>query len=312
MVSVLITGGAGFIGYHLQNQLQGKHTINAIDLINEPTPPVALRKKLLNNLNHANIKSAFLSNLQTKPDVVVHLAAETGISGSNTNPQKYFETNVLGTFNVLEQCRKAGVKYLIYASSSSVYEPDQIIMHEDAKTTKQLSFYGTTKKLTETMIENYCKQFGLTAIGLRFFTVYGSFTRPDMAAYKFMKAIENDDAVTLYNNGEVYRDFTHVSDVVKSIELLIDKILTEPIGKHLLFNIGYGNPISTKQYAETIAKNLNKPLKTIDNIALPENELPFTKSITQKLEAYINYKPQCNLEDGITEMVNWFKENRYE
>ncbi len=311
MALVLITGGAGFIGYHLQQQLQSKHLVNAIDLINEPTSAIKLRKSKLKHIVNADIKSDFLNSLENTPEVIIHLAAETGIAGSLTNPKKYFDTNVAGTFNVLEQCRKAGIKYLIYASSSSVYAPNQSVMHEEANTINQLSYYGTTKKMDEVMIENYCKQFGITAIGLRFFTVYGSFTRPDMAAYKFMKAIENGEAVTVYNEGNVYRDFTHVSDVVKSIDLLIDKIILEPKGSHQIFNIGLGRPISVMDYANCIAKHLSKPLITVTQ-TLPKNELVSTHSHTQKLEEFIGYKPQCSIDEGVAEMTTWFKTNRYE
>jgi UDP-glucuronate 4-epimerase len=311
MAFVLITGGAGFIGYHLQQQLQSKHLVNAIDLIDEPTPAIKLRKSKLKHVVHADIKIDFLNTLENTPEVIIHLAAETGIAGSLTHPQKYFDTNVAGTFNVLEQCRKAGIKYLIYASSSSVYAPNQEVMHEDSNTINQLSYYGTTKKMDEVMIENYCKQFGITAIGLRFFTVYGSFTRPDMAAYKFMNAIDRGEAVTVYNDGKVYRDFTHVSDVVKSIELLVAKIIHEPIGSHRVFNIGHGKPISVLDYATCIAKHLNKPLLTVSK-TLPQNELVSTHSNTQKLEELIGYKPQCSVDEGVAEMTTWFKTNRYE
>jgi UDP-glucuronate 4-epimerase len=311
MVSVLISGGAGFIGYHLQKKLQNTYQVNAFDLIGEPTAAINLRKKGLTQIYHGDIKSDFLKDVNILPDVLIHLAAETGISGSLTNPKKYFDTNVAGTFNVLEQCRLNGIKNIIYASSSSVYAPNQTQMKEDSNTSNQLSFYGTSKKMSEVMIENYCKQFGLTAIGLRFFTVYGSFTRPDMAAYKFMQAINSGNTINLYNEGEVSRDFTHVSDIIKSIELVISKILFEPKGSHQIFNIGYGMPISIKHYAECIANYLEKPL-LIDYKPLPENELLNTHSNTQKLEEYINYKPICNLEDGIEEMTTWFKTNRYE
>ncbi len=161
------------------------------------------------------------------------------------------------------------------------------------------------------MIENYCKQFGIRAIGLRFFTVYGSFTRPDMAAYKFMQAIDAGHAVTLYNNGSVYRDFTHVSDIVKSIDLVIDKIAQEAIGSSRIFNIGYGAPISVKHYAECIAAQLGKPLIS-ETKPLPNNELESTHSDTHRLQEYLNYKPECHVEDGIKEMTDWFKLQRYE
>ena len=311
MTSIFITGGAGFIGYHLQKHLEKKHHIEAIDLFDTNNLSAQIRSSKLENITQADINEDFLSNTKTKPQVIIHLAAETGISGSLNNPKKYVTTNIDGTFNVLEQCRKNGIKHLIYASSSSVYSPNQKEMFEDSDIRNQLSFYGTTKKMGEIMIENYCKQFGINAIGLRFFTVYGSWTRTDMAAYKFMKAVQSQQPITLYNQGNVFRDFTHVSDIVKSIELLIDKIQLEPLGTHQIFNIGYGNPVSVKKYAELIAQNLEKEL-IYQSYRLPQNELESTHSNTLKLENYIHYKPQCAIEEGIKEMTDWFKKERYE
>lgn len=311
MSLIFLTGGAGFIGFHLQQYLKTKHNFIAIDLLAENNIAANKRAKLLGNVLQQNINTAFLDELTNKPDVLIHLAAETGISGSLNNPQIYFDTNVAATFNVLEQCRKNKVKYLIYASSSSVYSPNQKLMTEDGDTNNQLSFYGTTKKMSEVMIENYCKQLGITAIGLRFFTVYGSFTRPDMAAYKFMKAIKNKQPITLYNNGNVFRDFTHVSDIIKPIDLLIDKIKTEPLGTHKIFNIGNGSPISIQHYAQLIADNIGEKL-LVNYEPLPANELPSTHSSTQELEQYIGYKPSCKIADGVKEMTTWFNTFNYE
>ncbi|RKS99663.1 NAD-dependent epimerase/dehydratase family protein [Flavobacterium sp. 123] len=311
MASIFITGGAGFIGYHLQKHLEKKHQITAIDLLDKNNYAATIRSSKLINIEQGDIKNSFLKKLKIKPEVVIHLAAETGISGSLNNPKKYIDTNINGTFNVLEQCKKNGVKYLIYASSSSVYNPNQAEMDEESATKNQLSFYGTTKKMGEIMIENYCKQFGITAIGLRFFTVYGSWTRPDMAAYKFMKTIQSEKSITLYNEGNIFRDFTHVSDIVKSIELLIEKIQEEKTGTHQIFNIGYGSPISVKKYADLIAKALDKEL-FYKSAPLPKNELEFTHSNTLKLENYINFKPQCAIEEGVKEMTDWFKKEQYE
>lgn len=311
MSSIFITGGAGFIGFHLQNKLHEKFKIDAIDTLNYQNKAAFLRAQQLNSISKASIHDDFLQNTKIKPSVLIHLAAETGIPGSISNPQLYVKANVEGTFNVLEQCRNNGVKYLIYASSSSVYEPNQSIMHENSKTENQLSFYGTTKKMCEVMVENYCHQFGITAIGLRFFTVYGSWTRPDMAAYKFMKNISEGKSIKLYNDGNVMRDFTHVSDIVNSIEKLIDKIKTEPLGKHEVFNIGFGQPVSVKQYAELIANNLKLPLY-FDSAILPSNELVSTHAETSKLQEYINYKPICNIDSGVKEMTDWFKTTKYE
>lgn len=307
MKTILITGIAGFIGSHLQNELKKNCTVLGIDSLQSLASKK--RAEMIENIEKASIHSKFIDNLNEKPEIVIHLAAETGISGSLTNPALYFHQNVEGTFNVLEQCRKNGVKYLIYASSSSIYEPNEV-MSEDAPHNKQLSFYGTSKRMVETMVENYCRQFGMIAIGLRFFTVYGSWTRPDMAAYKFMTAIDNNQPITLYNEGNIYRDFTHVSDIAASIRLLAEKITTEQKGFHQIFNIGYGSPVSIKEYAEVIAQNLGKEL-SVQFAPLPENELESTHSDTNKLEQYIGYKPVCSLERGIKEMTDWFKEFRY-
>jgi UDP-glucuronate 4-epimerase len=309
MKTILITGIAGFIGSHLQRLLQTEFSVSGIDNFNSHASKV--RAMSIPGIIEQSVHFNFIDCITEKPEIVIHLAAETGISGSQSHPEIYFHQNVQGTFNVLEQCRKNGVKYLIYASSSSVYESNQSVMHEDSSHNNQLSFYGTTKRITEIMVENYCRQFGITAIGLRFFTVYGSWTRPDMAAYKFMTQIDKGESITLYNDGEVYRDFTHVSDIVHSIYLLIDKIVKEPIGKHQLFNLGSGCPISVFKYAELIAKNLEKELK-VNYSPLPENELLSTHSDTSKLESYIGCKPMCSIEEGVQEMVNWFKMNRYE
>lgn len=311
MSLIYITGGAGFIGFHLQKHLENKYDILSVDLLETNNLAGCIRSKQLNGLIQVDINTPFLSELTNKPKVLVHLAAETGISGSLTNPLKYFDANLKATFNVLEECKKNGINYLIYASSSSVYSPNQLIMYEDSDTSKQLSFYGTTKKMSELMIENYCAQFGITAIGLRFFTVYGSWTRPDMAAYKFMNNINKGLPITIYNNGNVFRDFTHVSDVVKSIELLIEKIQLEKPSTHHVFNIGLGSPVSVLQYANLIGDFIGvKPIIEFAN--LPINELASTYSNTDKLQEYIQFKPTCKIEDGIPEMVTWFKEHKYE
>lgn len=308
MKNILIIGIAGFVGSHLQKELQTEFSVAGID--NLYSQASQLRAKSLPKITPQSIHSDFIDKLTEKPEIVIHLAAETGISGSLTNPIRYMQQNVEGTFNVLEQCRKNGVKYLIYASSSSVYEPNEI-MSENAPHDRQLSFYGTSKRMTEIMVESYCHQFGMTAIGLRFFTVYGSWTRPDMAAYKFMKAIDSGKSITLYNDGNVYRDFTHVSDVVHAIRLLAKKITSEKAGFHQIFNIGYGSPVSVKKYAELIAQNLGKKLY-YNSAVLPLNELMSTHSDTTALQNYIGCRPNMTIENGIAEMVDWFKHNNYE
>lgn len=308
MAVITITGGAGFIGFHLQKHLERDHRVQAIDRMDPGNVAVSMRGAQLGALHEADIHSAFLTALPEQTDMVIHLAAETGIPGSLHHPQKYFETNVRGTFNVLEQCRKNGVKYLIYASSSSVYEPSAE-MKETSGVSRQLSYYGTTKRMCEVMTENYCAQFGLTAIGLRFFTVYGSWTRPDMAAYRFMKAIDEGREVTVYPGAA--RDFTHVHDVVESIRLLAGRIVSEPPGFHGLFNIGFGSPVDVAGYASLIAKGLGRELK-YRHEPIPSNELLTTHSNSDKLAEYIGFRPRVDVRQGIVEMTEWFGKVRYE
>lgn len=309
-MKILITGSAGFVGTHLHKALKERYEVDGIDTLSVNNSASIKRNSYFQNTLQGSVHSDFITSLKEKPNLLIHLAAETGISGSLNNPALYFHQNVQGTFNALEECRRNGVKYLIYASSSSVYEPNQAVMTEDSPHDKQLSFYGTSKRMAEIMVENYCKQFGLVAIGLRFFTVYGSWTRPDMAAYKFMSAINQENPIILYNNGEVLRDFTHVSDVVYAIDLLTQKIIHEQKGTHQVYNIGFGEPVSVKEYAAIIANNLGKELRFIHK-PLPINELASTHSDCLKLEKYIGFRPQCEIGKGIQEMTTWYKSFKY-
>lgn len=310
MSNILITGIAGFIGFHLQQKLLNhQHLVSGIDSLEKHKTASILRASLMNQVHKKSIHANFLDELDEKPDTIIHLAAETGIAGSLNNPDLYYYQNVEGTRNVLEQCLKNKVKYLIYASSSSVYEPNQAIMNEDAPHEKQVSYYGVTKNQVEKLVDSYCKKHGLIAIGLRFFTVYGSWTRPDMAAYKFMTAISNNEHITLYNQGEISRDFTHVSDIVQAISLLCEQIQNQQLGSHHVFNIGSGRPVSVLNYAQLIAKNLGKSLYFTTKV-LPENELAATYSDTTNLEKFIQFKPVCTIESGIEEMCKWFQKTQ--
>ncbi len=308
--TVLVTGAAGFIGFHLCELLKEKYDVIALDAIPSDRIDVVSRAKRRPDLIQATIQSDFWSQLPSMPEIVIHLAANTGISASKTDPMSYFENNVGNTLRLLEQCKIHGIKHFIYASSSSVYESGIQVMSENSPTSKQLSFYGTTKKMMETMVENYCFQYGMKGIGLRFFTVYGSWTRLDMAAYKFMSAINNNLPITLYENGEIERDFTHWSDIVKSLDRLIENIQNEEEGWHSIYNIGSQNPIKILDFANEIALNLGKPL-LFQNAPLPLNELTRTCSDSSKLLNYTGFKPQMDWKLGIKEMTDWFKKGSY-
>ena len=307
--NIFITGGAGFIGFHLQHSLKSTDFVRSIDLLPAHNTAAFKRSSLCESVFKADIRQPF--HVDPHSDVLIHLAALTGIAQSVVDPLSYLDVNVQGTLNVLEQARKNGVKHIIYASSSSVYTPHEGPVKETDHTMNPLSFYGSTKKMSEVLVENYCRQFGLTAIGLRFFTVYGSWTRPDMAAYKFMKAIEANQAVTIYEAEKLKRDFTHVSDIVHGIKRLMDVLPEMKLGTHEVFNIGYGQPVLVKDFAGEIARSMGKEL-IMEEAELPKNEVLSTHADTDKLLQITGFKPQVSVQEGVREMVAWFKTNAYE
>lgn len=307
---ILLTGAAGFIGFHLQQALQGKAEVRLLDALVAHQPASALRAQRLIGLQTETTDAALDAQL-AGVDCIIHLAAETGIRPSITYPERYYAANVHFTMRLLEAAKRVGVSNLIYASSSSVYAPYSGSVSEEANTDVQLSFYGTTKKMMEQLVAAYTQQQGMRAIGLRFFTVYGSWTRPDMAAYKFMKAIQSQESITLYNPAVLQRDFTHVSDIVAAILGLLTNIESLKVGQHELFNIGYGSPVLVHDFAQQIAAALDKPL-FVQSEELPSNEVLSTHANTDKLFAFLGKKPQVATEKGVAEMVNWFRNFNYE
>ena len=299
--SIIISGAAGFIGSHLIKRLHKSHSIYAFDQLEKPqsierakTSPVPIHK--------ADLHGAFWPE-DRRFDLAIHLAAETGVGPSDKHQALYWKQNVEGTERMAQACLKYGVKRLIYASSSSVYSPNQAIMSEASCTQNPSSYYGKTKKEAETLMENLCKDSDLRAIGLRFFTVYGSQVRSDMAAAKFIQKLKNGEHITLYNDGKVERDFTHVFDICEAIARLLPFLQQLPESNHRIFNIGRGRPTPVLDYAQQIAKALDVPLKFISQ-ALPNNELERTHSDSNALFECIQFQPGVNLETGIWEMVN--------
>lgn len=299
--SIIISGAAGFIGSHLIKRLYENHSIYAFDQLEKPQSierakisPVPIHK--------ADLHGAFWPE-DRRFDLAIHLAAETGVGPSDKNQTLYWKQNVQGTERMAQACLKHGVKQLIYASSSSVYSPNQAIMSESSCTQNPASYYGKTKKEAEILMEKLCSDSVLSAIGLRFFTVYGSQVRSDMAAAKFIQKLKNNEPITLYNNGKVERDFTHVSDVCEAIARLIPYVQQLPESDHRIFNIGRGRPTPVWDYAQQIAKALDVPLEFI-NQALPSNELERTHSDSNALFECIQFQPEVDLETGILEMVN--------
>jgi UDP-glucuronate 4-epimerase len=314
-----LTGVAGFIGSHLYKKLMQNHHVIAIDNLTDFSnyEIKQRRAKALfgERLEHPNF---FFQNINDREslaklfetenfDAVVHLAAMTGVRESIKKPSIYEQVNVNGFLNILEACRNFGVNRLIYASSSSVYGGNQEIpFKETVPIENLLNFYAVTKRMNELAAENYANLYGINSFGLRFFTVYGPWTRPDMATFSFIKNISEGNPITLFNKGNLQRDFTYVDDIVFSINLLLDKLLSEPIKeKHMIFNVGEGQPIIIKDFVAVLEKHLKK--KAILEFApMNKEEMVCTFADCEKLFGYTGFKPQTSIEEGLKKTVDWY------
>ena len=317
-MTILVTGAAGFIGYHLIGRALSKNKkVIGIDNINSYYD-ISLKKDRINNLKK-NKKFSFykvdLSNYKklnniikkNKIKIIVHLAAQAGVRYSIKNPRTYFKSNLEGFFNVLEVSRHNKIKHLIYASTSSVYgDSKKFPLNENDRTDKPLSFYAATKKSNEVMAHSYSYIYKLPCTGVRFFTVYGPFGRPDMALFKFTKNIINNHPIELFNNGNHLRDFTYVDDIVDGISSLINKQSKKTI-PYEIFNIGNGTPKKLLDYLKYIEKNLNKNSKT-KKLPLQVGDIVKTHSNINKLKKYTGYKPKTNIKNGISRFIEWYKD----
>lgn len=329
MQRVLITGFGGFIGYSLVKALKDKFQLTALDNFSELSN-YEIKRARAARLGITDFK-AFTDSGSSKPaetafyyadlcnipqlekifvaqpfDCIVHLAALTGVRQSLLNPQAYIDSNIKGFVNLLECAKKFGVKNIIYASSSSVYGlNDETPYTENQKTDAPISVYAASKKADELIAHTYAHLYNINLIGLRFFTVYGPWTRPDMAAYIFMQAIKSRTPIELFNEGKMIRDFTYVGDVVKSISLLIDKTLSSSEPTQQIFNIGNHNPVYTIHFLNLIEEAMGQ--KAIVNFKpVQPGDMLATNADCEKLFSYIGYKPETTLKAGVTEMVLWF------
>ncbi len=328
---ILVTGAAGFIGYHVTKKLfEEGHQIIGLDNLNSYYS-VDLKTGRLKELGveyngqkNEGVESTskfdylfYLVDLDDRTaieklfadhpfDVVIHLAAQAGVRYSLENPHSYIDSNIYGFLNVIEGCRHQGVDHLIYASSSSVYGdnaevPFKTTQHLD----KPVSLYAATKKANELMAYTYSHLYDIPATGLRFFTVYGPWGRPDMAYFKFADRMVAGKPIDVYNNGDMYRDFTFIEDIIESISRLIPK---PPGGTnpHQLFNIGYGSPVNLLEFIQILEKHLGVKAKK-NFMPMQPGDVPRTWADTKDLQDYIGYKPVVSLEEGIGEFVEWYK-----
>jgi UDP-glucuronate 4-epimerase len=234
-------------------------------------------------------------------DLVIHLAAQAGVRYSLENPQSYIDSNIIGFFNIIQMCKEGFIK-LIYASSSSVYgDSINVPFNETDNTDNPVSLYGATKKCNEIIAESYWNSYKLPMCGLRFFTVYGPWGRPDMAYFSFTKKILNNETLTIFNNGVNLRDFTYVDDIVESIYRLTNINFT----KHEIYNIGNMNPISTLNLITLLEDILNKKAK-VEMVSKQTGDVLNTFSDTKKLDTLINFKPNTQIEKGLRMFTDWY------
>ena len=342
-MKVLVSGSAGFIGYHLvKNLIKRGDTVIGIDNINDyydvklkysRLKNLGIEKDLINEVGYQNSKNftfykgdlenkSFVQSVVEKelPDAICNLAAQAGVRYSLINPQAYIDSNIIGFLNILEACRKYKIKNLSYASSSSVYGLNKKLpFSTEDNVDHPVSLYAASKKSNELMAHTYSHLFGIQTTGLRFFTVYGPWGRPDMALFLFVKAALENSTIDVFNHGEMVRDFTYVDDIVKGVISVIDNpakssddfdtnfspnISTAP---YRVYNIGNNNPVKLMDFITAIEKKIGKTVKK-NFMEIQPGDVPQTYADVTDLENDFNYKPNTSIKTGISNFIDWYKE----
>ena len=317
----LITGAAGFIGFFLAKSLleQGVRVIG-FDNLNDYYE-VSLKKNRLKELEvydkfifikgDLSVEQEVFHVFETyKPHIVVNLAAQAGVRYSIDNPKAYMESNMMGFFHILEACRRYPVEHLVFASSSSVYgENDKIPFSVEDKVDYPVSLYAATKKSNELMAHAYSKLYKIPVTGLRFFTVYGPMGRPDMAYFKFAKKIMAGQEIEIYNNGEMYRDFTYIDDIVTGIcNLLCCPPKENEKGvAYRIYNIGNNQPEKLMDFISVLEKSLGREAKKVF-LPMQPGDVPRTYADVEDLIRDFDFKPSTTIEEGLGAFAQWFKE----
>jgi UDP-glucuronate 4-epimerase len=324
---ILITGAAGFIGYHLSKQLlfEGYYIIG-FDNLNDYYD-VSLKQARLDLLQAHDNFTFFKGDLsdkpsvnslfeQHKPEVVINLAAQAGVRYSITHPDAYINSNIIGFFNILEVCRNFGTEHLVYASSSSVYGANKKTPYSvEDKTDEPVSLYAATKKSNELLAYSYSKLYDIPATGLRFFTVYGEYGRPDMAYFSFTNKMVKGEPIQLFNDGDMYRDFTYIDDIVSGIVNVITKppVADENNARHKVYNIGNNSPVKLLDFVDILENSLLE--HGIITGRAKKEFLPMQKGDVYRTYADVDdlvrdfgFKPGTTLKDGLDKFAKWYKE----
>jgi UDP-glucuronate 4-epimerase len=329
---VLITGTAGFIGFHLARiLLEEGFVVHGYDGMTDYYD-VSLKQRrhqmLFENPNYSATEGmledmALVNRVASEfePVIIIHLAAQAGVRHSLDNPRAYLDANVIGTFNVMEVARRLEVQHLLMASTSSVYGANvDMPFSETEKADTQLTIYAATKKANESMAHAYAHLYSLPTTIFRFFTVYGPWGRPDLALYKFVDAILDKRPIDIYNNGDMYRDFTYVDDLVRAIRLLMDVVPVRPetdsvpegdslspVAPYRVVNIGNSEKVRLLDFIGAIEECLNQKADR-NYMGMQTGDVPATWANAELLKSLTGYRPQTDVKDGVAKFIAWFRD----
>ncbi len=323
-MKVLLTGTAGFIGYHAALKLLARgDTVVGVDNLNDYYDVSLKQARLADIQAHSNAKNFQFIKLDLaeqattqklfeseKPDSVIHLAAQAGVRYSLQNPHAYIQSNIVAFTNVLEACRAIQPQHLVYASSSSVYGGNtKLPFSETDSVDHPVSLYAATKKANELMAHTYSHLYGLPTTGLRFFTVYGPWGRPDMSPFLFADAIINDRPIQVFNHGDMLRDFTYIDDIVEGVIRVLDKPATPSTSTgapYRLFNIGNNQPEKLMDFIGMLENAIGKTAQK-EFLPMQAGDVKATYADTSALDAWVGFKPNTPLEVGVEKFVDWYK-----
>lgn len=331
-MKLLITGAAGFVGFHLSKALLEKNIeIVGLDNLNDYYDPQLKEDRLsiLNDYEGFNFYKIDLKDKQPvdelfeyeRPTHVIHLAAQAGVRYSIENPYAYVDSNLTGFMNILEACRHFPVEHLLYASSSSVYGGNKIApFSTNHNVDHPVSLYAATKKSNELMAHTYSHLYGIPTTGLRFFTVYGPYGRPDMAYFSFTKDILSGKSIKVFNHGEMERDFTYIDDIVSGIEKLIEKAplanpdwdeshgdISESFAPYKIYNIGNNSPVKLMRFIKALESAIGMEAKK-EYLEMQPGDVKRTYADMTDLEEDIKFKPDTSIEEGLEKFVSWYKQ----